>query len=45
MGINPAKSSFVKLAIDTFGMPEINVKGDTSRYKDWKMWGPWSTGF
>ena len=40
MGIDPAKSSFVKLAIDTFGMPYINVKGDTSKYKDWKNVGP-----
>gem|GEM_PF-4760313 len=31
MGINPEKNSFVKLAIDTLGMPQINVKGDTSR--------------
>ena len=27
MGINPLKNSFLKLAIDTFGMPGINVQG------------------
>lgn len=40
MGIDPVKNSFVKLAIDTFGMPDINIKGDNSRYKDWKNVGP-----
>ena len=40
MGINPLKNSFVKLAIDTFGIPDINVIGDTSQYKDWKNVGP-----
>jgi hypothetical protein len=45
MGIDPEKNSFVKLAIDTFGMPQINVKGDNSRYKDWKNVGPWVDRF
>ena len=40
MGINAVKNSFVKLAIDTFGMADIKVIGDTSRYKDWKNVGP-----
>jgi uncharacterized protein (DUF362 family) len=40
MGIDPMKNSFVKLAIETLGMPEINIIGDTSRYKDWKNVGP-----
>lgn len=40
MGVEPGKNIFVKLAIDTFGMPHINIKGDASRYKGWKNVGP-----
>jgi hypothetical protein len=35
MGLDPMKSRFVSLAIEELGMPEIEVEGDTSIYKDW----------
>lgn len=35
MGLDPMKSSFVKLATETFGKPAIEVIGDTSVYDDW----------
>jgi len=44
MGLNPMRNSFVKLAAEKFGKPEINVIGDSSKYKDWDnvMWA-WTT--
>jgi uncharacterized protein (DUF362 family) len=41
MGLNPMRNRFVKLAAERFGKPDINVIGDTSKYKDWDnvMWG------
>lgn len=35
MGLNHMKSSFVRLAAEAFGEPEINIIGDTSVYEDW----------
>ncbi len=35
MGLDPMKSSFVRLAAEAFGKPEINIIGDTSVYEDW----------
>ena len=40
MGLDPMKNRFVKLAVETFGKPDITVIGDTSVYKDWKNVGP-----
>ncbi len=40
MGLDPMKNRFVKLAISTFGKPDITVIGDSSVYKDWKNVGP-----
>jgi uncharacterized protein (DUF362 family) len=42
MGINPMNNRFVKLAIETFGMPEINIIGDKSHYKNWKNITPFA---
>ncbi len=42
MGLDPMKNRFVKLAVETFGKPEITIIGDTSVYKDWKNVGPFT---
>ncbi len=41
MGIDPMRNIFVQLAAKKFGVPEIKVIGDSSKYKDWDnvMWG------
>lgn len=41
MGLDPMRNSFVKLAAERFGEPDINVIGDISKYQDWDnvMWG------
>ncbi|NJD77861.1 MAG: DUF362 domain-containing protein [Candidatus Methanoperedens sp.] len=39
MGLDPMKNFFVKLAVDTFGKPDITIIGDFSVYKDWKNVG------
>ncbi len=41
MGLNPMKNSFVELAAKKFGIPEIKVIGDSSKYEGWDnvMWG------
>lgn len=35
MGLDPMKNRFVKLGVETFGKPEINIIGDVSVYSDW----------
>ena len=35
MGMDPKISRFMKLALDTFGKPEIEVKGDATVYHPW----------
>lgn len=42
MRLDPMKNSFVKLAVETWGKPGINIIGDASAYKDWKNVGPLS---
>ncbi len=41
MGLDPMRNSFVRLAAQRSGKPDINVIGDNSKYKDWDnvMWG------
>ncbi|KCZ72464.1 hypothetical protein ANME2D_00891 [Candidatus Methanoperedens nitroreducens] len=39
MGLDPMKNSFVRLAVETFGKPEIFPHADTTEYKDWKNVG------
>ncbi|MFQ6136181.1 MAG: DUF362 domain-containing protein [Candidatus Hydrothermarchaeales archaeon] len=35
MGLNPLDSNFLRLAVEAFGMPEINRVGDLSVYEEW----------
>jgi uncharacterized protein (DUF362 family) len=41
MGFNPMRNSFVELATKKFGVPEVKIIGDSSKYDDWDnvMWG------
>jgi hypothetical protein len=41
MGLNPMRKSFVRLATERLGKPDINVIGDSSEYEVWDnvMWG------
>jgi uncharacterized protein (DUF362 family) len=36
MGLDPMISDYMKLAVEAFGKPEINLAGDRSIYPDWK---------
>lgn len=40
MSIDPMKNSFVRLAAEEFGKPEINIIGDTSSYENWDNVAP-----
>ena len=40
MGLDPQKSRIFKLAVETFGMPEIEWIGDKSVYKNWQNMYP-----
>ena len=35
MGIDPMISKYMRLAVETFGKPEINLIGDSSLYRPW----------
>ncbi|MEJ2430767.1 MAG: DUF362 domain-containing protein [Deltaproteobacteria bacterium] len=35
MGIDPLISKYMRLAVETFGKPEINLIGDSSLYRPW----------
>lgn len=35
MGLDPMVSDYMKLAVETFGKPEINLVGDRTLYPDW----------
>ena len=36
MGLDPMVSHYMKMAMETFGMPEIDWIGDKSEYKPWE---------